>query len=69
MWAYRTAGPGFVERYEAPDDTSPLGPGQVRLRLLVAGLCGSDMPRFNGIPVGRNPPALPRWRADARGGR
>lgn len=55
VWAYRMDGPGFVERYQAPNDATPLGPGQVRLRLLVAGLCGSDMPRFNGIAVGRIP--------------
>jgi len=53
VWAYRMNGPGFVERYQAPDETAPLGPGQVRLRLRVAGLCGSDMPRFNGIAIGR----------------
>ncbi|WP_460810043.1 zinc-dependent alcohol dehydrogenase [Microlunatus endophyticus] len=58
MWAYRMQGPGFVERYEVPDDTTPLGPHKVRLRLLVAGLCGSDMPRFNGTVVGRIPGPL-----------
>lgn len=48
MWSYEVVAPGFVERVEVPDDTSPLRDGEVRLRVLVAGLCGSDMPRFNG---------------------
>jgi L-iditol 2-dehydrogenase len=48
MWSYRVAAPGFVERVEVPTDSGHLQEGQVRLRLLVAGLCGSDMPRLNG---------------------
>jgi L-iditol 2-dehydrogenase len=48
MWLYQLVAPGFVERVEVPDDSSELQEGQVRLRLLVAGLCGSDMPRLNG---------------------
>lgn len=51
MWAYRLTGPGFVERCDRPDDERELGPGQVRLRFKVAGLCGSDMPKLNGIIV------------------
>ena len=48
MWSYRVVAPGFVERVEVPPDSGELQDGQVRLRLLVAGLCGSDMPRLNG---------------------
>jgi L-iditol 2-dehydrogenase len=48
MWSYQVVAPGFVERVEVPPDRSELREGQVRLRLLVAGLCGSDMPRLNG---------------------
>jgi L-iditol 2-dehydrogenase len=48
MWSYRVVAPGFVERAEVPPDSGDLPEGQVRLRLLVAGLCGSDMPRLNG---------------------
>ena len=48
MWSYQVVAPGFVERVEVPDDSGQLQDGQVRLRLLVAGLCGSDMPRLNG---------------------
>ena len=51
MWAYRLDGPGFVSRYERADDDRKLGPGQVRLRFKAAGLCGSDMPKLNGIIV------------------
>jgi L-iditol 2-dehydrogenase len=48
MWSYRVVAPGFVQRVEVPPGSSELQEGQVRLRLLVAGLCGSDMPRLNG---------------------
>ena len=48
MWSYRVVAPGFVQRVEVPPGPSELQEGQVRLRLLVAGLCGSDMPRLNG---------------------
>lgn len=51
MWAYRLNGPGFVTRDDRDDDKRELGPGQVRLRFKVAGLCGSDMPKLNGIIV------------------
>lgn len=49
MWAYRLSRPGTVERFVAPDITSPLADGQVRLRFRAAGLCGSDMPRLKGV--------------------
>ncbi len=48
MWSYQVVAPGFVQRVEVPDDSGELQEGQVRLRVLVAGLCGSDMPRLNG---------------------
>jgi L-iditol 2-dehydrogenase len=48
MWSYQVVAPGFVQRVEVPPDQRELQEGQVRIRLLVAGLCGSDMPRLNG---------------------
>jgi L-iditol 2-dehydrogenase len=45
------AAPGFAQKAEIAEDAGPLAAGFVRLRLIVAGLCGSDMPRFNGIVV------------------
>jgi L-iditol 2-dehydrogenase len=48
MWSYHVVAPGFVQRVEVPSDQGELQEGQVRVRLLVAGLCGSDMPRLNG---------------------
>jgi L-iditol 2-dehydrogenase len=48
MWSYRVVSPGFVQRVEVPPGSGELQEGQLRLRLLVAGLCGSDMPRLNG---------------------
>jgi len=57
MWAYKLNGPGFVTQYERPDDDRELGPGQVRLRFKAAGLCGSDMPKLNGIIVRKGAPS------------
>jgi L-iditol 2-dehydrogenase len=54
VWSYEVVAPGFVQRVEVPDDSRPLQEGQVRLRVLVAGLCGSDMPRLNGAK-GKSP--------------
>ena len=41
--------PGIIERFDAPDGVTRLADGEVRIRFLAAGLCGSDMPRFKGI--------------------
>ena len=41
--------PGLVEQVVAPDPGPALTEGQVRLRFLAAGLCGSDMPRFKAV--------------------
>ena len=43
-WAYELDGPAVVRRVEREERHPELRPGQVRLRLLAAGLCGSDMP-------------------------
>lgn len=48
MWAYRLVRPGTVERFVVPDIEPQLSEGQVLLRFLAGGLCGSDMPRFKG---------------------
>jgi L-iditol 2-dehydrogenase len=48
MWSYRVVAPGFVERADIERDSSELQEGHMRLRLVVGGMCGSDMPRFNG---------------------
>lgn len=50
-WAYELDGPGFVKRVEHPHDTRPLVSGQIRLRFLAGGLCGSDMPLLECVPV------------------
>ena len=49
MWSYRLVAPYTFERTNLPD-TSPesLAEGQVLLRFLAAGVCGSDMPAFRG---------------------
>lgn len=43
-WAYELDGPAVVRRVEREEEHPELRPGQVRLRFLAGGLCGSDMP-------------------------
>lgn len=43
-WAYELDGPVVVRRVEREEQPPGLRPGQVRLRFLAGGLCGSDMP-------------------------
>jgi L-iditol 2-dehydrogenase len=49
MWSYRLVAPYTFERTDLPQ-TSPqtLAEGQVLLRFLAAGVCGSDLPAFRG---------------------
>lgn len=49
MWAYRLCAPGRFERVEVPAPReSDLAEGQVLLRALAGGICGSDLPTFRG---------------------
>ena len=49
MWSYRIVAPYAFERTTIPDKTPEcLTEGQVLLRFLAAGVCGSDMPAFRG---------------------
>lgn len=49
MWAYRLTAPYTFERVDiAERSPESLAPGQVLLRLLAAGICGSDLPGFRG---------------------
>lgn len=49
MWSYRLIAPYLFERTTIAD-TAPesLTDGQVLLRFLAAGVCGSDLPAFRG---------------------
>ena len=50
MWSYRLVAPYTFERTSLPDKTSDdLADGQVLLRFLAAGICGSDVPAFCGV--------------------
>lgn len=50
MWSYRIVAPYQFERSSIPDTTpDALADGQVLLRFLAAGVCGSDMPAFRGV--------------------
>ncbi len=49
MWAYRLVAPYSFERVDIPQKTPEcLGDRQVLIRLLAAGVCGSDLPGFRG---------------------
>lgn len=50
MWAYRLVAPYAFERIDIAEKTADdLGDGQVLLRFLAAGVCGSDLPPFRGV--------------------
>jgi threonine dehydrogenase-like Zn-dependent dehydrogenase len=49
MWAFRQPAPGRIERVEAAAPREPQ-PGEVVVRYLVGGICGSDLPTFLGTP-------------------
>ncbi len=49
MWSYRIVAPYLFERTSIPDKgPDDLADGQVLLRFLAAGVCGSDLPAFRG---------------------
>jgi threonine dehydrogenase-like Zn-dependent dehydrogenase len=49
VWSYRIVAPYLFERASIPDKTpEDLADGQVLLRFLAAGVCGSDLPAFRG---------------------
>jgi L-iditol 2-dehydrogenase len=51
MWAYTLVQPYAFERQEVAMPTEDmLGGGQVLLRTLAGGICGSDLPLFAGAP-------------------
>jgi L-iditol 2-dehydrogenase len=49
VWSYRLVAPYTFERVDIPEKTpESLGDRQVIIRLLAAGVCGSDLPGFRG---------------------
>ncbi len=49
MWAHRLIAPYTFEQREVPERTEDqLADGQVLLRFVAAGVCGSDLPAFRG---------------------
>jgi threonine dehydrogenase-like Zn-dependent dehydrogenase len=50
VWAYRLVAPYTFERTDIPEKTAgDVGDGQVLLRFMAAGICGSDLPPFRGV--------------------
>ncbi len=50
MWSYRLVAPYVFERVDIPGKTADsLGEGQVLVRFIAAGVCGSDLPGFRGF--------------------
>lgn len=49
MWSYRLVAPYAFARQDVPEPSpEQLAEGQVLLRFLAAGICGSDLPGFRG---------------------
>jgi hypothetical protein len=47
LWSYRLVAPYTFERTDLPEHSAEsLAEGQVLLRFLAAGICGSDLPGF-----------------------
>ena len=54
MWTYTVSGPNSISEREVPAPTpEDLVDGQVLLRVIVGGICGSDLPYFKGREGGR----------------
>jgi threonine dehydrogenase-like Zn-dependent dehydrogenase len=52
MWTYTVAGPSTIAEARVPRSTAAeLGDGQVLLRVIVGGICGSDLPFFKGLQM------------------
>jgi len=50
MWCYRLVAPYTFERLSVPEPApDALADGQVLLKFLAAGICGSDLPGFRGV--------------------
>ncbi|MBX3195399.1 MAG: zinc-binding dehydrogenase [Microbacteriaceae bacterium] len=56
-WEFRAHPGGRLERFLAEGEPAALQPGQVRLRLLAGGICGSDLGVLEGISGGAHRPA------------
>ncbi len=49
VWAYELEGPGRIAMVDcAPPLPADLAPGEVLLRFVAGGICGSDVPKFTG---------------------
>ena len=71
MWAYELDGPSRIREVECPEPgPADLGPGELLLRFVVGGICGSDVPKFTGAvhpSVGDQPgPGFPLHEVVAR---
>jgi threonine dehydrogenase-like Zn-dependent dehydrogenase len=52
MWARQLVGPENFAEVDAPaPDARSLAPGQVLVRLITGGICGSDLPHFKGSTI------------------
>src|ERR1700733_5601326 len=69
MWAMRLAGPyAFLRAPVAVPPPADLGDGQVLLRVITGGICGSDIPYFRGVhPIPEVPGLVGRLSAELPG--
>lgn len=59
MWAIRSLAPGLLAQGSAPAPrATDLDPGQILVRGLAGGICGSDLPKFRRTGVHAHAPAL-----------
>jgi threonine dehydrogenase-like Zn-dependent dehydrogenase len=66
VWAQRLTGPERFEVYEVPaPSVGGLGPGEVLVRMLAGGVCGSDLPFYRG---GTSPAGTPTEHGFGRAG-
>jgi L-iditol 2-dehydrogenase len=69
MWAMRLAGPyAFIRTQVAVPAPGDLDDGQVLLRVITGGICGSDIPYFRGVhPIPEVPGLVGRLSAELPG--
>jgi L-iditol 2-dehydrogenase len=61
MWAYELTAPGTLQLVDVPTPReTELREGEVLLRVLAGGICGSDVPNFKGALSVVSPPSAAR---------
>jgi threonine dehydrogenase-like Zn-dependent dehydrogenase len=68
MWTYTVSAPSIIAARAMPAPTeADLGEGQLLLRVLTGGICGSDLPFFRGMAMPQGESARDGWVAPPGG--